>query len=875
VLGRILTSSDGGGGTLTHAYSQNDETVTRSPAPSGENTKRRQYEYDGQGRLTSVCELTSATGSGSCAQTNAQTGYWTKYSYDALGRLTGVTQNAQSSSLQTRTYGYDLLGRLISETNPESGTKTYVYDSDSTMCGNGAYTSNGDLVKTSDAAGNCVMRYYDALHRLTDVGNNNQSVSHCKRLRYDNSSGYPGSTKPSGLANTLGRLVEAATDKCDGTGDAIITDEWFSYSPRGEVSDIYESTPNSGGYYHVSSQYWANGAIKQLASLAGLPTITYAVDGEGRPYQASASSGQNPVTNTLFNSASLPTSMTYGSADADSYSYDSNTNRLTQYQFAVNGQSFIGALTWNANHSLQSLQITDPFNSGDNQTCTFGYDDLKRLQSANCGTAASQTFAYDPFGNISKSGSPYSFQPTYSTSTNQMTSLPGFTPTYDANGNTTNDSNHTYGWDAYGKAITVDSVNLTFDALGRMVEQNRSGTYTQIVYSPGGGKLALLNGQMLQKAIVPLPGGGQAVYNSSGLLYYGHSDHLGSIRLGSTPSRTMYFSMAYAPFGETYAQSGTTDPAFTGQRQDTVGGLYDFPARQYSIQGRWPSPDPSGLNSVTLFDPQTLNRYAYVRNSPLGMLDSNGLCGMDVTKNHANPDHVESASLGPADRGSDMAFLQQDDGGNGDCIDIGGGSGSGGGGGTGDAGWSDSGNGVDPSNGDPTSSGDTNNSGSDCAANGASCGNNSGDQSSGDLADLPLCAPGSDCVSAAGAACDLVGLLCGTKTLEDNLANDRAIFDMTAPFATDPFAMAQSTGAVLLAEVNYLEKINLVIDNVALDNLAMSALDHIPGVDLLPPGVEKAADLGIDYFESVRDKNNQQIDQLLGQAGQSTPRPHH
>jgi hypothetical protein len=128
-----------------------------------------------------------------------------------------------------------------------------------------------------------------------------------------------------------------------------------------------------------------------------------------------------------------------------------------------------------------------------------------------------------------------------------------------------------------------------------MVEQNRSGTYTQIVYGPVGG-----SGQTLQKGLVPLSGKGMAVYNSSGLLYYAHADMLGSIRLGTTPARGMYFDLAYAPFGETYAPSGSVDPAYTGQmadtsqRQDTAGGLYDFPLREYSTQGRWPSPDPAG-----------------------------------------------------------------------------------------------------------------------------------------------------------------------------------------------------------------------------------------------------------------------------------------
>jgi len=38
-------------------------------------------------------------------------------------------------------------------------------------------------------------------------------------------------------------------------------------------------------------------------------------------------------------------------------------------------------------------------------------------------------------------------------------------------------------------------VTATYDAFGRMVEQTKSGTSTEIEYSPTGFKLQLLNGQ--------------------------------------------------------------------------------------------------------------------------------------------------------------------------------------------------------------------------------------------------------------------------------------------------------------------------------------------------------------------------------------------
>ena len=52
------TVADGGGGSITYSYGtvgsqQNDILVTQKPAPTGENTKARQLESDGLGRLTS------------------------------------------------------------------------------------------------------------------------------------------------------------------------------------------------------------------------------------------------------------------------------------------------------------------------------------------------------------------------------------------------------------------------------------------------------------------------------------------------------------------------------------------------------------------------------------------------------------------------------------------------------------------------------------------------------------------------------------------------------------------------------------------------------------------------------------------------------
>jgi RHS repeat-associated protein len=161
--------------------------------------------------------------------------------------------------------------------------------------------------------------------------------------------------------------------------------------------------------------------------------------------------------------------------------------------------------------------------------------------------------------------------------------------------------------------------------------------FTQFFYSPNGFKMGILNATTVQKLFVPLVAGSTAVYTGSGLVYYRHSDSLGSSRLATTSTRTLYYDGAYGPFGESYAESGTTDRSFTGMNQDTVANLYDFPARGYGIQGRWPSPDPAGFATVDPTNPQSWNRYAYVLNNPLAMVDPTGLCG-DLISDPAGQD---------------------------------------------------------------------------------------------------------------------------------------------------------------------------------------------------------------------------------------------
>ena len=630
-LGRVVDITDDTGIDTHYSYFLNDTKVTVNPPPAGENSKRRQIEYDVLGHPTSVCEVITGSGT-SCGQHSSANGYITTYQYDLLGNLTSVIQSGQG-----RAFTYDGLSRMLSEANPENGTTYYTYDTDGT-CG----THAGDEVKRVDAATNVTCYTWDGLHRLTKVsypsGPNTANMPN-KNFFYDNPS-------PFGLSAGyyLGRLTGASTS----LGTNTYTAEVFSYDPRGLVTHYFQLTPHSTNWYHTELGYFANGATQLMQGFIGTggspaftDLLTYNVDRKGRPYSAvDTTTEQYPHVwpSTAYNAANQPTQVNLvRSSESESFSYDGNSGRMTQWSSVAGSNNQTGNLTWNANGTLYQLAITDTADSGNNQTCTNMYDDLERLSQNFCSGSPgwSQSFTYDAFGNI-KTGNA-TFTPSYA-SNNRVLPSSGFS--YDGMGNVTQDEMYNYSYDAEGRPITISGngiigVQITYDAFGRAVEQynnNNDNAYTQTVYSPNGSLYAIMNGTTVQKYFVPLAAGMQAIYNGSGLQYYRYSDWLGSNRLSITPAGSVYFDGAYAPFAENYAGIGTSDRVFTGQPMDTAPHLYDFPFREYSQdQGRWNVPDPAGLSAVDTTNPQTWNRYAYVGNNPLSNADPQGLYGCSIT----------------------------------------------------------------------------------------------------------------------------------------------------------------------------------------------------------------------------------------------------
>lgn len=154
------------------------------------------------------------------------------------------------------------------------------------------------------------------------------------------------------------------------------------------------------------------------------------------------------------------------------------------------------------------------------------------------------------------------------------------TVTYDADGNLTSDTIHSYAWNPFSRPTAIDSVTLTYDALGRVAETASGTTYTQNLFGLDGQKLGQMRGQTIRKMYVPMIGGTVAIYGSSGLLYYRHADWLGSTRLASTPAQTVSYG------GRAHAVAGP----YSGSSADCCGSghwrrlLYSFCCRFCSAE---------------------------------------------------------------------------------------------------------------------------------------------------------------------------------------------------------------------------------------------------------------------------------------------------
>jgi RHS repeat-associated protein len=113
-----------------------------------------------------------------------------------------------------------------------------------------------------------------------------------------------------------------------------------------------------------------------------------------------------------------------------------------------------------------------------------------------------------------------------------------------------------------------------------------------------------------------------------GTLRYYHQDRLGSTRLITDDNANLVQRNDYTPLGQPLTPPLDDDRLWTGRRTDHDTGLIDMNARNYDPElGQFISPD-SILPDP--FDPESLNRYAYVGNNFPNYGDPSGHMKMSV-----------------------------------------------------------------------------------------------------------------------------------------------------------------------------------------------------------------------------------------------------
>ena len=202
---------------------------------------------------------------------------------------------------------------------------------------------------------------------------------------------------------------------------------------------------------------------------------------------------------------------------------------------------------------------------------------------------------------------------------------------YDAAGNLLTDGscNPCWQYDDSGNLVSSaygsSAASYSYDALGRRVEKV-SGTTTYDFVLDGSSPLDEYQGSSWPTTWTRTTDG--VFTYANGTTYLNRTDNLGTPRLSTDYTGTVKRTETMGPFGDGFTETytGLDFAGFAGGVWDQENNGDHFGAREYAkTQGRWLTPDPSGLAAVDVTNPQTWNRYAYVTNNPVSMTDPLGL----------------------------------------------------------------------------------------------------------------------------------------------------------------------------------------------------------------------------------------------------------
>jgi RHS repeat-associated protein len=561
----------------------------------------------------------------------------TQYAYDALGNLTNVTQKGDtsttsSSQWRVRNFSYDSLSRLLSATNPESGTITYVYDADGNMLQKTSPAPN-----QTGAATQTISYCYDGLKRVLGKG---YGALSCPLTSAIVTYAYDSGTN--GIGHLTSLTDQAGTDA-------------YSYDALGRA--VTEARVISGISKTMGYGYNLDGSIATLTYPSNT-VLTYMPWQSGSiavavPSAVTDNAGIQYGTAALYNAAGQLVSFTNGQSAtfqgiSNSFSYNKRLQPVTisaatpsQTVFSIGYDFHVG----DGNTGADNGNVWNIYNYRDHsRDQAFTYDALNRLTSAqNAGTNCTvntlngkteywgNNYSYDAWGNltskaITKCGAE-NLSPTVMAN-NQLTGYG-----YDAAGNMISDPTEglSLSYDPENRITGVSGYTYTYDANGNRVRKSNGTSGTLYWYMlPGVVAESDLSGTLRSEYVFF---NGQRVARrdmATGSVEYYFSDNLKTAAVITDSSGNIKSESDYYPWGGElkYMNSDANHFKFTAKERDESNLDY-FGARYYSNGlSRFLTPDwaagPATVPYADLGDPQSLNLYNYVRNRPTVMVDPEG-----------------------------------------------------------------------------------------------------------------------------------------------------------------------------------------------------------------------------------------------------------
>ncbi len=570
--------------------------------------------------------------------------------YDALGLPSTVTNALGQATTITR----DLLGRPTSIVHT-GGTTTLRYDQ--------TPASKGYLSEIEDASGTTT--YQRDLHgRVTSqtqklINNDTRTLAYSYNATTGllTSTTYPGGQTLQNVYDATGQLTGLTW-----AGQLIVSG--ITWSPLGQPTGWSWNLPGASAAIPATRTYNTAG------QLTATEFSSYTYDAAGRitsltqslmqpastDVQASTVTSAPATWTVTYNRAGRITGFTKTAADAVTYTYDPNGNRLTSSRqragtttnrtYTVTGnrqtgfsQTQTGASTANTSVTYQYNAAGDLLNDG---LRTFQYDSQERLEKVTTGTgvdAPSTQYAHNALGQrVFKTEPLFAASGSGSGGTTSGKNLNNLlADPEDQEEQAEKEKDKDFIQTAYEFFTRLwspgssDAQKLGFayvygqdgTLLGEygMGGSNSTGT-TQYIYLP------TANGPMPIAAIV------------NGVAYAVHSDHLNTPRKLTQADGQVAWQWAYSAFGDEQPTLGakrftdaTTNPTtgstsipevtfnlrYPGQYYDKESNLHYNYFRSYSAErGRYTQADPIGLEGG-------FNRFGYVDGNPLAETDPLGL----------------------------------------------------------------------------------------------------------------------------------------------------------------------------------------------------------------------------------------------------------